>query len=396
MPLWERELPVNVLHFDCFSGISGDMTLAALIDLGADVAKIREILDSFGLPITLEIEAVKRNGLAGTYVNVIAPDQEDYRFLPDVEKILANSAMTASQRDRALSIFRKLAEAEATVHGMPVEKVHFHEVGALDSIADIAGVSVALDLLQIERFTSRSVPPGSGSVQCAHGLMPVPTPATAVLLRGMPIASAPVKGELVTPTGAAILAATVTDFCEQPVMIVRKVGHGAGKRNPIEWPNLLRVFLGSPATADASDQVTVLETNLDDISPEVIGFCFEELLRAGALDVYTSAIQMKKQRPGIMLGVIAPASKVAELESVIFRQTGTFGIRRYAAHRTVLTRESREVATPWGNVRVKIGRRDGWELATPEYEDCARIAREQSIPLREIYAVVNRITTATG
>lgn len=364
------------------------MTLAALIDVGADVEAIRETLNSFGLPITLEVEKVKRNGLAGTYVNVIAPDQEDYRFLPDVERILTQSAMTAPQRDRAMAIFRKLAEAEAAVHGMPVEKVHFHEVGALDSIADIAGVSVALDLLKIDRFTCRSVPPGTGSVMCAHGLMPVPTPATALLLKGIPIASAPVTGELVTPTGAAILAAVVNEFREQPEMIISRVGCGAGKRNPIEWPNLLRVFLGTTTTETLTDSVVVLETNLDDVSPEVIGYCFEELLKAGALDVYMSPIQMKKQRPGVMFGVIAPANRVAALEAIIFRETGTFGIRRYPAARSVLQREWKAVTTPWGTVRAKVGRRDGVQIVTPEYEDCARVAREHQVPLREVFSAV--------
>ncbi len=387
---------MNTLHFDCFSGLSGDMTLAALIDAGADADAIREVFHSFGLPITLETEKVKRNGLAATHVTIVAPDQDDYRFLPDVEKILANSAMTAPQRARATAIFRKLAEAEAAVHGMPVEKVHFHEVGALDSIADIAGVAVALDLLKIERFTSRSVPPGTGSVQCAHGLMPVPTPATALLLKGIPLASAPVSGELVTPTGAAILATVVNEFIEQPSMTVSRVGCGAGTRNPIEWPNILRVFIGTANAAASADTVTVLETNLDDVSPEVIGFCFEELLRAGALDVYASPLLMKKQRPGVMLGVIAPNQLVPALEAVIFRETGTFGIRRYAVSRSVLQRESQEMQTPWGPVRVKVGRRDGLEIVTPEYDDCARLAREKNVPLREIYGAVTSSAACSG
>jgi len=387
---------MNTLHFDCFSGLSGDMTLAALIDAGADAGAIREVFNSFGLPITLETEKVKRNGLAATHVTIVAPDQDDYRFLPDVERILANSAMTAPQRERATAIFRKLAEAEAAVHGMPVEKVHFHEVGALDSIADIAGVAVALDLLKIERFTSRSVPPGTGSVQCAHGLMPVPTPATAMLLKGIPLAAAPVSGELVTPTGAAILATVVDEFVEQPAMTVSRVGCGAGTRNPIEWPNILRVFIGTENATPLRDSVTVLETNLDDVSPEVIGYCFEELLRAGALDVYASPLLMKKQRPGVMLGVIAPNDSVANLEAVLFRETGTFGIRRYAAARSVLQREAKETQTPWGPVRVKVGRRDGFEIVTPEYEDCARLARENNVPLRDVYAAVTCSAACSG
>jgi pyridinium-3,5-bisthiocarboxylic acid mononucleotide nickel chelatase len=380
---------VRVLHFDCFSGISGDMTLAALFDAGVDPEAVRRVLDSFGLPITMEVERVKRNGIAANYVNIVAPDQEEYRFLPDVEAILTKGAMTTHQRDLAMKIFRKLAEAEAAVHGMPVEKVHFHEVGALDSIADIAGAAVALDLLGVERITCRSVPPGSGSVKCAHGVMPVPAPATALLLKGMPLAQAPVTGELVTPTGAAILATVVNEFTDQPAMTVERIGCGAGRKNFDEQPNVLRVFVGSSSAAE-SDTVTVLETNLDDVSAEVIGYCIERLFEAGALDVFAVPIQMKKNRPGTLLTVIAPNSAVAAVETVVFRETGTFGVRKHTMTRSKLNREAITIATPWGPVKAKRGWREGLELVTPEYEDCARVAREHGVPLREVYAAVTR------
>lgn len=382
---------MRVLHFDCFSGISGDMTLAALIDAGVDPDAIRAALDSFGLPISLEIEKVKRNGIAATYVNVVAPDQEEYRFLPDVEAILAKGKLTPRQRDLALAIFRKLAVAEAAVHGMPVERVHFHEVGALDSIADIAGAAVAIDLLGVDRITCRSVPPGSGSVKCAHGLMPVPAPATAHLLKGIPLAQAPVTGELVTPTGAAILATVVNEFTDQPAMTVEHIGCGAGKKDFWEQPNVLRVFVGTAAAAPAtedSDMVTVLETNLDDVAPEVIGYTFDRLFAAGALDVFAAPVQMKKNRPGTLLTVIAPSAAAGELESVLFRETGTFGIRRHTATRSKLRREAVTVASPWGPVKAKKGWRHGFELVTPEYEDCARVARENDVPLRIVYDAV--------
>jgi uncharacterized protein (TIGR00299 family) protein len=391
--MFAGEAFVRTLHFDCFSGISGDMTLGALIDAGVDPEAVRSALDSLGLPITLEIERVKRNGIAATAVTVVAPDQEEYRFLPDVEAILNNGKLTSRQRELALAIFRKLAVAEATVHGMPVEKVHFHEVGALDSIADIAGSAVALDLLKVERITCRSVPPGSGSVTCAHGLMPVPAPATAILLQGMPLAQAPVTGELVTPTGAAILATVVNEFTDQPALTVERIGCGAGKKDFWEQPNILRIFVGestlSPA-ADESDTVTVLETNLDDLSPELIGYCFEQLFAAGALDVFTIPVQMKKNRPGVLLTAIAPATAVPALETILFRETGTFGIRRHTAVRSKLRREEITVVTPWGQVRAKKGWRDGVTLVTPEYEDCARVAREHAVPLREVFAAVTR------
>jgi pyridinium-3,5-bisthiocarboxylic acid mononucleotide nickel chelatase len=384
---------LRTLHFDCFSGISGDMTLAALIDAGVDPEAIRAVLASFDLPITLEIERVKRNGIAGTYVNVVAPDQEEYRFLPDVEAILAKGKMTPGQRELALAIFRKLAEAEAAVHAMPVEKVHFHEVGALDSIADIAGAAVAIDLLGVERITCRSVPPGSGMVKCAHGLMPVPAPATAKLLQGMPLAKAPVEAELVTPTGAAILATVVNEFTDQPAMTIERIGHGAGKKDFWEQPNLLRVFVGTSEAASAAnehDSVTVLETNLDDISPEIIGYCFERLFAAGALDVYTIPIQMKKNRPGVLLSVIAPVEACVAIESILFRETGTFGIRRHTVRRSKLNRELVAIATPWGDVKAKRGWREGLTIVTPEYEDCARVARENGVTLREVFDAVLR------
>jgi pyridinium-3,5-bisthiocarboxylic acid mononucleotide nickel chelatase len=390
---------VRTLHFDCFSGISGDMTLAALFDAGVDPNPVIAALDSLGLPITVEIEKVKRNGIAATYVNVVAPDQEDYRFLPDVEAILAKGSLTAGQRELALKIFHKLAEAEAAVHGMPVEKVHFHEVGALDSIADIAGFAVAFTMLGVERVTCRSVPPGSGTVKCAHGLMPVPAPATAMLLRGMPLASAPVTGELVTPTGAAILATVVTEFTDQPEMTIERIGCGAGKRNPIEQPNILRVFIGESAAkagAGETDTVVVLETNLDDVSPEIIGYCFERLFAAGALDVFAVPIQMKKNRPGVLITVLAEPRDVAALETILFRETGTFGVRRHQVSRNKLNREQVTVATPWGPVRAKKGWRGTFAIVTPEYEDCARVAREHGVALREVYAAVSRLASGAA
>jgi pyridinium-3,5-bisthiocarboxylic acid mononucleotide nickel chelatase len=380
---------LRVLHFDCFSGISGDMTLGALIDAGVDPAAIRGVLDSFGLPIMMEVSKVKRNGFAATRVEIVAPDQEEYRFLPDVEAILGKSTMTQRQRDLALRIFHKLAVAEATAHGMPLEKVHFHEVGALDSIADIAGAAVALDLLGVERITCRSVPPGSGTVKCAHGLMPVPTPATALLLQGVPLATSPVKAELVTPTGAAILATIVNEYTDQPTMTIERTGCGAGKRDPWESPNILRVFVGTATPQAANDVVAVLETNLDDVSPEVIGYCIDQLFSARALDVFTVPVQMKKNRPGVLLTVLASPDRAEEMEAIVFRETGTFGIRRSTAMRSKLDREPVTVETPWGPVKAKKGWRAGLAIVTPEYEDCARVAREHGVALRDVYAAVS-------
>jgi uncharacterized protein (TIGR00299 family) protein len=385
---------MRVLHFDCFSGLSGDMTLAALLDLGADEATVRRGLDSLGLPIKLEVEKVRKGGFAASQVFIEAPEERTHRFLPDVEAILRAGALTPAQIDLALRIFRRLAEAEAHAHGMPLEKVHFHEVGALDSIADIAGVAIALDLLRVERITSRSVPTGSGMVKCEHGLMPIPTPGTAELLKGVPLAPSTLKAELTTPTGAAILTTVVQEWVETPALTIEKIGCGAGRREFVEQPNLLRLFLGTASdSGDAAerDRVWVLETNLDDVSAEVIGYCFDLLFAAGALDVFSTPIQMKKNRPGVLLSVLAPEALLTALEAILFRETATFGVRRYPVERHKLQRDPYELQTPWGPVRAKRGwRSDGFTVVTPEYDDCARIAREHGVPLREVYEAVRR------
>ncbi len=381
---------MRVAHFDCFSGISGDMVLGAVLDAGVSADAIRAALASLELPIELEIEKVKRCGFAATKATIHAKDQEDYRFLPDVEAILAKGALSPKQRELATAIFRKVAVAESVAHGMPLERVHFHEVGALDSIADIVGAAVGLDLLGVDKFTSSSVPTGSGTIKCAHGIMPVPTPGTVELLKGVPLAKSAIKTELTTPTGAAILTSVVTEYTDTPAMTIDRIGTGAGTKDFIDQPNILRLFLGD--TAVSAHTVTVLETNLDDCSPEVIGFAIERLFAAGALDVFGVPIQMKKNRPGVLLTVIAEESKVAELEMILFRETGTFGIRRTRAERTILDREIATVATPWGEVRIKRGRRAGHDIATPEYEDCARVAREHGVPLRVVLDAVRAVT----
>ena len=385
---------MNVAHFDCFSGISGDMVLGAVLDAGVSVEAIRRALDSLGLPITLEVERVKRCGFAATKATVTAPDQEDYRFLPDIEALLAKATLTPKQRNLATLIFRNIASAEAAAHGMSVDRVHFHEVGALDSIADVVGAAVGLDLLGVERFTSSPVPTGTGTVKAAHGIMPVPTPGTLELLRGVPLAASTVEFELTTPTGAAILTTVAADYVASPAMTVERVGSGAGTKDFIDRPNILRLLVGTSEPDRQRgrdvDTVMVLETNLDDIAPEVIGYCTERLFAAGALDVFVVQGQMKKGRPGFMLSIICHPATVEEMEAILFRETATFGIRRHVAERTKLHREVIEVETPWGAVKAKRGWRDGFEVLTPEYEDCARVAREHSIPLREVYAAVRR------
>jgi uncharacterized protein (TIGR00299 family) protein len=369
------------------------MTLAALLDAGVDAGAVRDGLASLGLPIRVDVATVRKGGFAATQITIDAPEEHAHRHLPDVEEILQRGRLTPAQRELALRIFRRLAEAEATAHGMPLEKVHFHEVGALDSIADIAGVAIALDLLGAEHISSRSVPTGSGMVQCAHGLMPIPAPGTAALLRGVPLAPSSIKAELTTPTGAAILATVVQEWIEQPVMTIERIGHGAGQRDFLEQPNLLRVFVGERTAAASAerDRVWMLETNLDDVPAEVIGYCFDQLFAAGALDVFCTPIQMKKNRPGVLLSVLAPESALGVVEAILFRETETFGIRRYPVERSKLQREAVTVETPWGPIRGKRGWREGGaSVFTPEYEDCARVARQHGIALREVYATVRQ------
>jgi uncharacterized protein (TIGR00299 family) protein len=397
---------MRVAHFDCFSGISGDMTLAALLDLGVPADAVLAGIASLDLPIKITIEKVRKGGFAATQIYIDAPPQEDHRHLPEIEAILARGNLTATQLALALRIFRRLAVAEAAVHGMTVEEVHFHEVGALDSIADIAGSAIALDLLGVQKFTSSPVAVGSGTVKCEHGIMPIPTPATAELLKGVPLRPSPVKSELTTPTGAAILTSIVTEYVDTPTMAIEQIGHGAGSKDFLDQPNLLRVFVGRatssplPTAGEGSgmrgmdtDTIWVLETNLDDVPGEVIGYCIEQLFAAGALDVWTTPIQMKKNRPGVILSVLADDANLAAVETILFRETKTFGIRRHRAERHKLQREAITVETPWGPVKAKKGWRDGGIVVfAPEYEDCARLAREKSLAIRVIYEAVHDAT----
>jgi uncharacterized protein (TIGR00299 family) protein len=358
-----KEGNVRALHFDCFSGISGDMTLAALIDAGVDAGAIRQGLDSLGLPIRLTIEKVRKAGFAATAVHIDAPEEHEHRHLPDIEAVLSQGSLTQSQRD-------------------------------------IAGVAIALDLLGAGRISSRSVVAGSGMVKCAHGQMPVPAPATTLLLRGAPLAQTSIKGELTTPTGAAILATVVQEWVETPAMTVHQVGVGAGQRELLEQPNVLRVLVGETAdraNPDEADEVWMLETNLDDVPAEVVGYCFEPLFAAGALDVFATPIQMKKNRPGVLLSVLAPEDRLAGLEAIVFRETGTLGVRRYPVKRHKLRREAVTAQTPWGPVQGKRGWRDGGpSVFTPEYEDCVRVARAHGVPLREVYRAVQESLEDSG
>lgn len=381
------------LHIDCFSGISGDMTLGALLDLGVPLERVTEALDSLGLPAKLRVERVIKGGFAASKATVDAEPEHAHRHLKHILQILDRGTLTPAAKELAVRMFRALAEAEAECHGTTVEKVHFHEVGAIDSIFDFVGIAVAMDALAPERVTCSPVPTGSGFVDCQHGRMPVPAPAVAKLLTGIPLAATDVVGELTTPTGAAFLKVVVDEFVPQPVMTIERVGLGAGTRDLPSQPNVLRLFLGKGQSNGSFDADTVwqLETNLDNQSGEVIGYCLEGLFEAGVLDAWTTPISMKKNRPGTLLSVLCREADRGRVEELLFSQTGTLGIRRCQMARTILHRRSVEVQTTWGTVRVKIGEGGPSVVEAPEFEDCARIAREHAVPLRVVYREVLRL-----
>lgn len=387
---------MRIAHFDCFSGISGDMTLGALIGAGVPLDVIRDGLMSLQLPIELEVEEVLRSCFAATYVTIKAPDDQPQRFLKDIKQIIDRGKLTPKAKELAHTIFQSLGDVEAAAHGMSIDQVHFHEVGAIDSIADIVGSAIGLDFLNIDEFTSRSVPTGHGTIKAAHGIMPIPTPATAALLKGAPLAASPIKTELTTPTGAAILTTLVKRWIESPVMTIEKIGYGAGTKDFTEQPNVLRLFVGTASVPSSSsgyeqDEVWLLETNLDDVPGELIGYCFEQLLAAGALDVFTTPIQMKKHRPGILFSVLVDEQHVATVEDILFMETASFGIRRTRVVRHKLHRQSQQVTTQWGSIAGKIGWKQGEKPQfTPEYEACAKVAREQHLPLLMIYREVQK------
>lgn len=385
---------MRIAHFDCFSGISGDMTLGALLGAGVPYEVIKQGLDSLQLPIQFEVEEVLRGCFAAKYVTISAPADQPQRFLKDIQQIIDRGQLTDRARKWAHAIFQKLGEAEAAAHGMSIDHVHFHEVGAIDSIADIVGSAIGLDYLNVDEFTARSVPTGSGTVKAAHGIMPVPTPATATLLKGIPLAASNIKTELTTPTGAAILATVATRWCDSPVMTIEDIGYGAGTKDFAEQANVLRLFVGtSSATTSSgylSDEVWLLETNIDNLSAEIIGYTVDQLLNAGALDVFTIPMYMKKQRPGVLLSVLVEDQSVQLMESILFAETGTLGIRRSRRQRHKMHREIIQVSTPWGEIPGKIAWKTGeCPQFTPEYEVCSGIARIHEVPLSQVYRVVS-------
>ena len=377
---------VRIGYFDCFSGISGDMTLGALVDAGVDPRAILSAVGSLGLPVEVTFETVRRGDFRSNYARVACAPEHAHRHLHHIEAMIDKASITPRQAELAKRIFRKIGEAEAKVHGVDVAKIHFHEVGAADSIVDIVGAAVGLDLLGVERFEASPIPPGRGWVKAAHGKMPLPAPATAELLKGVPLAESTVEMELTTPTGAAIVTTVAEAFGPLPPMTIEAIGLGAGTKDLPGQANILRLFVGQMDTPGSSDRVWVLETNLDDLPGEVVGHATTLLMAAGALDTFLTPIQMKKNRPGVMVTVLCDRSQIPAMETILFRETTTLGIRRYEVGRHKLKRQAAEVSTPFGTVKGKLGWLDGRPPTfSPEYEDCARVANAQGVPLRDVY-----------
>lgn len=379
----------TIAYCDCFSGASGDMLLGALLDAGCDEAALRAALAT--LPLRdweLRVQPTQQHGQRGARVDVVVLAEQPSRHLRDIRAVVQASGLTTAQQSRAIAVFERLAAAEARVHGVGLEEVHFHEVGAVDAIVDVVGVVVALDLLGVKQLYASALPTGHGRIRSAHGELPIPAPATLELLAavGAPLRPLDIEAELVTPTGAALLA-TLARF-EQPPLRLERVGVGFGRRQ-LPWPNLLRLWLGTAeAPTLASDRVVVLETSIDDATPEQLAHAMERLFAAGALDVYFTPISMKKSRPATLVSVIATPPSARWLAGVLLAETGSLGARQREVERWVLPRRQERVQTRFGELRVKVRAVDGREVATPEYEDCARAAREAGVPLVEVYSAV--------
>lgn len=381
---------MRIAYVDTFSGAAGDMLLAALLDCGWPVSELEAVVAKLGLPgVAIEQTHVTRGGLRAVHVDVVVDPQHQkaHRHLPEIQRIITKGAFPKPVRDNALRVFERLGEAEAAVHGTTIEQVHFHEVGAADAIIDIVGFCAGLAALEVERVVCSPIPTGTGTVRCEHGVMPVPAPATARLLEGFPIAVCEEPAELTTPTGAALLTTLAERFGPVPEMRLAKTGYGAGSREGKTRPNFLRLMVGEDVGAEATTRETicVLETQVDDISGERVGFACDALLESGALDVFIVPIMMKKGRPGQLVTVLVRPEAVSDAEAILFRETGTLGVRRRWCERSVLPRGRVAVETSFGTVWVKVAELpDGGRRAAPEYEDCARLARSAGVSLAEV------------
>lgn len=425
---------MRTLYLDCFAGISGDMFIGALLDCGLDFDFLKSELAKLGVEgYELSLTRVDRCGInsAKFDVDLIGethlqhdhshehdhshshlhhhetnpqseihnPHSHDHRSLSTIKHIISSSALSASVKERALAIFQRIGEAESKIHGIPIETVHFHEVGAVDSIVDIVGACIGLEALKIEQILSAPLHVGSGTFKCAHGIYPVPGPATTELLKGVPMYSKDIQGELVTPTGAAIVATLAAGYGNLPAMKVERIGYGAGTRSYENFPNTLRVMIGeltgnvlsgntdgSPATDSTPTTVTVIEANIDDLSPQVFGHLMDKVLAAGALDVFYTPVQMKKNRPGVLVTLLCRPEDRQQMTELIFSETTTLGVRYRDEQREILQREFVKVETEFGAIKIKIARAGGGRLVnySAEFDDCRLAAELHQVPIREV------------
>ena len=371
------------------------MTLGALVDAGCSLDRLRSELGKLGVPgWTISAEKVWKNGLAATVVRVATEEQSKHRSLSAILQLVDKSRLAEPVKSKTAAIFRSLGEAEAAVHDVPLEKIHFHEVGALDAIVDIVGASIGFAALGIEKFACSALNVGGGTARMAHGVLPVPAPATAKLLEGKPTYSNGVQRELVTPTGAAIVATLCESFGPQPLMTVSAIGYGAGTADLEGQPNVLRIMVGEAAEkviAGFDEEISVIEANLDDMNPQIYGYFLEKALAAGALDVYTTPVQMKKSRPGTLLTLLCKPPDADPLMALLFRETTTLGARTYRAQRRTLPRETVNVHTQYGDVHIKLSRINGSiRHVAPEYEDCRKLAAEKNVPLQQVISAALR------
>lgn len=386
---------MKTLYFDCFAGASGNMILGALIALGVDEAELKRQLSFLSISdFQIDLSIRDKSGISALHAQVIVPDEKDHRHLSTIEKIISDSGLSDGVKRRSTDIFRNLARAEAKVHGIELEKVHFHEVGALDAIVDIVGSCIGFELLEIDKFVCSKIHVGSGFVNMAHGKFPVPPPAVAELLTGIPVYSTEIEGELITPTGAAIISTVCEKFGTMPEMTVEKTAYGAGSRDYKDFPNVLRLMIGktTPAAngeAPHTDSLTLIETNIDDLSPQILGYVMDRSIELGALDCWFTPIQMKKNRPATMVSILCEPSKTGKLSELLYTETSTIGIRLNSVKRDCLPREIVNVATKFGDFDIKIARYNGKVVnAKPEHDQIRKAAESYGVSLREIEETV--------
>ena len=378
---------MKTLYFDCFAGASGDMILGGSVAAGVDLNYLREQLSLLRLDgFSIGFQTVDRSGLSATYARVETAPEHKHRHLADIKQIIEGSDLTDNVKQLSVKIFTRLAEAEARVHNEPIDHVHFHEVGALDAIVDVVGAAICFDYLKIDRFVCSPLHVGSGMVQMAHGRFPVPPPAVAELLKGVPFYSTDIKGELLTPTGAAIITTVCSEYGPIPQMTTESMGYGAGTREYPDFPNVLRVLLGETEAVSATDErLWMLETNLDDASPQIIGHVMDRVLELGALDCFFTPVQMKKNRPGVLLSALCGPNEKEAIMKLLFMETTTLGVRSYEVLRRALRRSVVQVETQYGVIDVKVAHLDGRIVnEMPEFEQCRAAAAKAGVPLKVV------------